>query len=417
MSRRTLRKHGWLAIWSFTMVALTTGCAKRDASPAKEAAGGSVVSAEELPNGGDMPSEEDAAELAREIEKRVSQGDEGYLRRIVDWNLLLDRALTGIELSEPSRSQLQQVFLTKSRIAENFAGEVVKSTAMGGSYRFLGVRQKNGEVRVLFRADFGVSGLNYHNMLVVEDKTGKLRIGDIYVFLSAEDMSTTLRRALIPVVAQQNRSLLDKLRGVESEYMAHLSEMHAMATNIQAGRSREAMKIHDSLPASLQKQKSVMIIRYRAASDIGVTEVQEAAQDFRKYHPNDPCLDMLSIDLYATSGKTDQAIKCIDRIDEAVGGDPRLNVLRAGCYRLAKRYDEAREAAEKAIEAEPTDDAGHWELATIALESQDYAEVNRLLTMIETQFDLEIGDLTQQPIYAEYVKSPEYQEWLSSHKP
>ncbi len=363
-----------------------------------------------------MSSEEEAAELARKIEERVSQGDDGYLRRIVDWSLLFDRAMTGIELSEPSRSQLQQVFLAKSRIAENFAGELVKSTAMGGSYRFLRVHQKNGRMRILFRADFGDSGLNYHDMLVVKDKAGKPRIGDIYVFLSAEDMSTTLRRALIPVAAQQNRSLLDKLRGVESEYMAHASEMHAMAMNIRAGNSREAMKIHDSLPASLQKQKSVMIMRYRAASDIGVAEVQEAAQDFRKCHPDDPCLDMLSIDLYATSGKTDQAIECIDRIDEAVGGDPRLNVVRAGCYRVTKRYDEAKKAAEKAVEADPADDAGHWELVTIALESQDFAEVNRLLTLIETQFDIKFGDLTQQPIYAEYVKSPEYQEWLSSRK-
>ncbi len=53
-------------------------------------------------------------------------------------------------------------------------------------------------------------------------------------------------------------------------------------------------------------------------------------------------------------------------------------------------------------------------LVALNLETKDFGEVNRLLEQIAAEFDLEFGDLTQIPEYAEYVKSPEYQNWLES---
>ena len=46
---------------------------------------------------------------------------------------------------------------------------------------------------------------------------------------------------------------------------------------------------------------------------------------------------------------------------------------------------------------------------------KDFDETSRLLDTIAENFEIEFIDMTEIPEYAEYVKSPQYSEWLRKH--
>lgn len=53
----------------------------------------------------------------------------------------------------------------------------------------------------------------------------------------------------------------------------------------------------------------------------------------------------------------------------------------------------------------------------VALKRQEHSQVVKLLTILQNDYGIEFGDLTTLPEYAEFVKSPEYKEWLESQSP
>lgn len=80
-------------------------------------------------------------------------------------------------------------------------------------------------------------------------------------------------------------------------------------------------------------------------------------------------------------------------------------------YKLARKY------AQKAIEAEDSLFLPYLVLLQIALVEKNFDEVSRLMTLMEDKSLMEFPDLTTNPPYAEFVKSPQYQAWLRKAKP
>jgi predicted Zn-dependent protease len=172
------------------------------------------------------------------------------------------------------------------------------------------------------------------------------------------------------------------------------------------------MDIYDRLPDSAKKDKSFLLIRFFAASALGEKQYDDAIQAFRQFHPGDPCLDLLGLDNLFIHKKYTKARSAINRIDEAIGGDPYLNVARANSYLGEKRYPEAIQFARKAIEEEKDLPNSYWTLVTVSLRTKDFAETTRLLGVLQNELGIRLGDLTGIPEYSDYVKSSEHAQWL-----
>jgi len=56
----------------------------------------------------------------------------------------------------------------------------------------------------------------------------------------------------------------------------------------------------------------------------------------------------------------------------------------------------------------------YWRLVDVSLHQKDFAETARLLNLLADRFQMQIKDLTTVPSYAEFVRSPEYKDWLES---
>ncbi|MEJ7639603.1 MAG: hypothetical protein WKF75_16915, partial [Singulisphaera sp.] len=160
--------------------------------------------------------------------------------------------------------------------------------------------------------------------------------------------------------------------------------------------------------------KNLLLLRLQAAPNLGDEEYTAVIEDFRKYHPDDPCLDILSIDTSILKKDYAKALASIDRLDKAVGGDPYLDSLRANVYLDGQKPDAARQAARRALEREPTLIDAYWSLVAISLKEREFAETLELLNAIGEKFDIVFEDLGTMPEYAEFVETPQYQQWLKA---
>lgn len=113
------------------------------------------------------------------------------------------------------------------------------------------------------------------------------------------------------------------------------------------------------------------------------------------------------------TGESELAIECLYRLDEAIGGDPALDVMRARAYEDAGRIAEARTCASRAAEREPALDGAWWTLVDVALRQKDWKEVARGLEGAETNLGWKPGDHAAESGYEEFVKSDEYRAWLA----
>src|SRR5262249_1542834 len=154
-------------------------------------------------------------------------------------------------------------------------------------------------------------------------------------------------------------------------------------TFARAGQHQEVLTLYDQLPADLQRDKNVLLMRLRAAQAVGDDKYAEAMRDFRTYHSDDPCIDFLSITYYLQTKEFARALQMIDRVEKAIDGDPYLNLLRALVHTEAGDILAARKDDEKALAEEPTLLEAHWDLVRIAMLEKNFTETLERLREIE----------------------------------
>lgn len=359
-------------------------------------------------------SDEECRTFAASFEKAVLSNDLVALSDMFDWDAFLATATAGIEVSE----RFKQDFATGFKHAQTQKGavfqQVIEAVTNGGTFKFLRVHTIKPHKRAMFRMTLPGAGFNYHDWVLARRPDGRIRGVDVYVFLSAELMSKTIRRAYLPLAAHESRGIVAKLTGQEQEFVKHLPQLMAMSDHLKEGRFREVLDTYRQLPHGLKIDKNFLLVRFQAAPNLGDEEYTAVIEDFRKYHPDDPCLDILSIDTSILKKDYAKALASIDRLDKAVGGDPYLDTRRADVYLEDQKPDAAKQAARRAIEREPNLIDAYWSLVAISLKEREFAETLELLNILGEKFDIVIEDLDTIPDYAGFVESPHYQQWLKA---
>lgn len=361
-------------------------------------------------------TDDEARQFAAAVEKAVMLGDAGVLSSLINPGLIADRAMTGLEAPDAARRGFRDG-VTRSN---DLARQIAQLVAKGGSYRLLRIHQEGPEKRALFRLTMGETGFNYHDLVLGRTALGEVRAADVYVYTTGELMSQTLRRAFLPLAVHASRGLLDRLSGNDSEYIRSLPQLKQMTDSLARGDAHSALASYRSLPATLRQDKSVLMLRFRAAQAAGNdAEYLAALEDFRTHHPGDPATDVISIDYFLLREHFDEALGCVDRLDATVGGDAFLGVMRAHVYLLQKKPDLARQTALKVIEVDPSLREPYRFLITASMIFGDHDETIRLLQRWEAQFQTRIDDLAQVgnfstlPQYPQFLQSSQYRNWKS----
>jgi predicted Zn-dependent protease len=157
-------------------------------------------------------------------------------------------------------------------------------------------------------------------------------------------------------------------------------------------------------------------IRLNIARTVGTEEYRQALEEFERDLPQDPAHMFLRVERCVLTKDREKGLAAIDTLERTVKGDALLDVLRAQLYLATQDPTEARTCAVRATEAEPTLDRAWWMAISVTLAQKDHAATATLLTGAEKALGIRIGDLDKTPLYAEFVRSPEYRTWIDSRR-
>ena len=353
-------------------------------------------------------------EFASAMEWAVYSGDVQAFDASIAWDRLLDQATQGLPGAESARDSFVTEFRQSLSHGSALARQVVGVVSQGGSYDLLRVQEVDGRSRPIFRLVAHDGSLNYHEMLLHRNSDGSLVVEDIYIFLSGETLSNTLRRVFVPTAYESAPAITSHLTPVELEFVQHWEVITKFTEFLGPGQFAQALEVYQGMPASLQQDRTIMLMYIQAAMRLDEDVYAAAMEEFRRIYPHDPCVDILSIDSYAAADRYDSAMGCIDRLDQAVAGDPYLNVLRANLLISQGDFETAQQLAQAALDEEPDMIDAYWAFVSISLAQQDFIGTTQLLNAIAENFEVTFDDISMIPDYAEYVQSQPYQEFLQS---
>ncbi len=361
-------------------------------------------------------TETEARALADSLEAAALEGNVKAFSNLIDWKAIIDRAtaLPESQAIDKSRSEFRKSALDRAT-RSGLAASISTAIRQGGTYKCVRINVTDKTPYVMFRLALGKqAGLNYHKLLLARNTEGHVVVDDLYVFISAELMSGTLQRAWRTVANQMLKTNAEKAALGPDPFLANSENIQKVTGLVRLERFPEALKAYNELPAVVRQDKSLLIIRLRAAQAISEEEYAKGIADFRKFHPNDVALDFILIDGYVMLKQYDLALKCVDSVDKSVGGDAAMLVKRAAVLLLLKRVPEARQAVEDAIAAEPDYYDAYTTGADVSLAEKNFDETVKYLTILETKFEVVWPDLRNVPVFAEFVKSDQYRKWAAT---
>lgn len=328
-------------------------------------------------------------------------------QELLDFAAFADRAVVGLPVPPRAKQSLAEGMQRTgllSRLREGLGDDL--------DLRVLRVREVAGEKLVLVRA--AGEGVNYLEFSVGKRGDGSVRAHDVYVFLTGERISETLRTVMIPMAAEMNRSVLDKLAGKDAVFLKHATTLEAMTQAFTVGDPGKVLTLYATLPKEVAEMKLFQLNRYRAATAcLEGAEFTRTMDDIRRILGDDPRLELLYIDNYVAKGEFDQALAAMARLRDETG-DPYLLVMRSGVFLRKGALDDAQSEARKAIDEERELSLAWAQLILCQIEAKAFDDVLATLEEMEEEFpETDWDAFFQTKEYAPFVDTPQYREWLA----
>lgn len=358
---------------------------------------------------GEIVTEGEYFDAARAIEQGMVDGT-AYMK--FDPGLMVRAALGGFEINQTLIGLAAQDYIPNG--AETFE-KITSGIENGNSYQLMRVVRSEGKHRAVFRIS-GPEGLNYHVMDLTKNERGAIVGCDIFMALSDEHLSMTIRKMLLPGL--ENYPLVAKeLARPDGEYVRDFEKIRPITAAIEAENFQEVLAQCEMLPPAMQKTKLVMVLRINSAARIGdLDKFNAATEEFRRERPNEITPDLLGLAVYAATNQPDAMLNAIDRIDQYVGGDPYLDVPRAQAAVAKHDLNTAEKLLLKAAASPITPPEVHEELVGLSLQRKEFDKTLTHLLELERRLGIRLPDVKEFPEYAEFVKTEQYQEWLKRER-
>ena len=359
----------------------------------------------------------EATAFAQRIQNTMAEQNKGFFANALDMNAMFDRTVEGFELKPQSLASMRQGFMRGGGVRQ-LVDQIARQIQGGGAYRFLRITRGGGGAMVARFRMTGDSGLNYHDLHLVSDGRGSFRIPDLYVYLTGEPITQTMRRMLLPAVVNENRNIFLRKLGWENDYVRSFPQVQRMLLDVRRGRFKAALEGYGKLPAKVKQMKPLLVMRLAAINQLMLNDIAyeqkyiQAVDEYRRLYPRDAGLEMLMLDYLFVQKKWPMLAQTLDRLDRKLGGDPYLDHFRGNALVMQDRKQEARAKFRSVIKADPSLSDPYYPLLELELTDKAYAKVTQLLIDFHRDAGMTYADLKTQPLFAGYVKSDQYPKWL-----
>jgi uncharacterized protein HemY len=161
----------------------------------------------------------------------------------------------------------------------------------------------------------------------------------------------------------------------------------------------------------VRQDKTLRLLRLRAAAGAGGDEWRSAVDDLRTAFPADPSVDVAVFEALYQLGRYDEALETLDTIDRLVGGDPYLDVQRAGIHLKRDENDAARRLGLQAESAEPLLVDAYWVQVVADIRQKRFESAVEVLDRMRAQNLQPPKSLETDRSHSDFVRSPQYQNW------
>ncbi len=267
-------------------------------------------------------SQSEALQTAQAIETSIKKSDPNFLSNFFDLPTL-DELIKEKSIVAKKSGKFFEGF--KSTFNMNVFGKQMIDNLQDGSYQMIRSYYTDNQQHLLFRA-FGNSGVNYHDYILIK-VNNKIKAADVYIYLTGEDMSTTLADLLdASIPPTSNRSELPE----------NLKMLLRLKDYKKRNDNQAIIQLYDSLDNDYKKNKAVQIMYIAACKKVDLLSdrYKMALENYAAIFPDDASTPLLMIDFYYITKDYDKTLNAIAKLDSFVN-DPFLNFFRASVY-LAK---------------------------------------------------------------------------------
>ena len=271
--------------------------------------------------------------FVQNLEHALLSGDLPAAEAVVDQDAILTRATQ--HYCFDGDETVRDIFFDSSKRA--WAGSGVTRDYCNTKFRFLRPLTLKGRAGLLFRSTSRKGGLNYALFTLIEPEPGEFRVSDIFIVGLNEFLSDTLRRTWINVAAGFLGEEATRLKGVNLDFVTHVSEIAELSRQINAGKCEEALKSAKALPAVLQSERTILLIRMEAAERTSLHERDAVYADWLAAYPDEMELPLKLIHFYSSQNRFDDAERILRSLMKLLGSDACLKMeLGTVVYRRAQ---------------------------------------------------------------------------------
>lgn len=299
-------------------------------------------------------TEAEVAELGRKFAEHLSSGSAATAVQFLDLDLLTARIVGGL-IDDPGEIRDFKTGFEKTiQRHDSLLGQLATMGNNGATISFQHVVTVDGQQRALIRLLHPNGGMNFLELVPARSTVQSVRIADIYAYMSGELISATTRQTIIPMIAGRNRSLLERLTGVEREAAEFAQQLIRVTQARQRGDNNQTIQLTKSLSPSLRKLKSVLLLRLQAAQTLdNQAEYIGVMETFRNEYPNDPALDLLLLDYFAVREDKKSLVDSLERLYTRTQGDAHLGSMLAENLLGSGNAERAASVIVEVMEKEP----------------------------------------------------------------
>ncbi|WP_417375259.1 tetratricopeptide repeat protein [Gimesia maris] len=361
--------------------------------------------------------------FGKQIQETAAAQDPAKFRALFDWKTFINRVLAEYEQNsavkqaiQPVRQQLEAAYTGEN---QGIDSEILAEVANGADYRFLAMRKEDDQFKVIFRFLRPDWTLNYQALIIEKQDSGELKIIDIDSFSTGELISQSLQRVYLPELYKAHGANQDKLTPEQKTRILDQKKRYDFLT--VTDEKADPFQAYSQLPSQYKSDKTVLL--FLAQDSIAKEDskkYQQVLNVFRKYHPQDPAAEMLSVDYFSMEKQYPQAIDCLERLSASLKTvDPYLYSLRAGILIEMGDTSLAAKYAGKASEIEPDLLQPYLHLLNISVLQGNFDETIKHLETLKTKFGFayEDLDLSELENIEKFTASPQFKKWQSEKLP
>lgn len=355
-----------------------------------------------------QPGTAESRATAKAFVDAVQDGQAALATGMLDPELMLQSATRELDIAE---RDLQHVGLNavKEILEREIRLRMISPALGGGGYELVRFEDAESGLTALARSVDGRLRLDYHRF-EFSKRDGKVSIADMYFLSSGESLTRILRREQILRCAEPRDSLIRRLTGWDRCVVELEPEFKALVEEIDL-KPEATLDALEGLAKSVANEKSLLLMRIKAAAQVGSTEFRRAVKDFEQHYPDDAALPIVMFNYRYGHGQYHLALQPIDRLETMIGRDPYLDTVRGFVCLGEGRHADAKKYAESTIDQSPGTQAAYRLMVQISLAEGDYETTLNWLMRMHDVFLIDWVDLRDMPGYRGFVASPQHADW------